>query len=123
MHTFIQNLRNACGSIDKAWAEHLVDWQDDTPGDFNDMSAICNYMIDQMLSGFTDDFDAIFRVVEKAVEFGDKTTKELAVIGFLEGILLIGSHQGLNAGSFDRWIGSKSKLALVDLERFFQGQT
>jgi hypothetical protein len=115
---FIKQLLDACDDIEARWNEHLEFWEGDEPGFFNEVSVFAHYVIDRYAQIQTSDFQAIFDIVEEAVNSKDKQTNELAVIGFLEGILFLGSHRDIRPECFEQWLGKRSKTAILDIEQF-----
>jgi ribosomal protein S17E len=76
-----------------------------------EVSIITGYVIDRYAQQKTSDFQAIFDIVEEAINAKDSQTRELTIIGFLTGILLIGSHRDIRPECFEQWIGKTSKTA------------
>ncbi|WP_445363553.1 hypothetical protein ACJJIQ_02085 [Microbulbifer sp. ANSA003] len=120
---FINALLSSCDDIEDDWQEHLDFWEGDIPEFYNDISVIVHYITNRYVSNQYTDFDKLFSVVEKGVISNDEETSELATIGFLEGILLVGSHSGIKPVQFEKWLGKKSRESIYELREFFSKNT
>lgn len=116
---FINSLIDSCSEIKEDWEEHLDFWEDNKPGSYNEISVVVHYMIKQFDNHRFVDFPEIFEIVESALNSPNSNTVEIAKTGFLEGLLLVGSHSGIFPADFDTWLGEKSSEALLELEKFF----
>lgn len=120
---FITILISKCDLIEPFWKEHLEFWEGDKPGHFNDVSVAVHYVIDQYNRNETADFKEIFDFVETSVNSLEVKVSELAIVGFIEGILMVGSHSGLTPEDFKAWLGESSYDRMIKLEKFFSGRT
>ncbi|GAB1266730.1 hypothetical protein NBRC116493_02510 [Aurantivibrio infirmus] len=120
---FLQELRRLCSDIEKPWLEHLEFWEGDEPGIFNEISVIVHYVINKLEAKDTVEFQPVFDLVERGVNSKNRNVSELAVTGFLEGILFVGSHKDLRPELFECWLGPSSIKAIEDLEIFFSNGT
>ncbi|RDH45932.1 DUF7674 family protein [Zooshikella ganghwensis] len=120
---FVYKLLSVCGGISSRWAGHLEFWEGEEAGHYNDMAVIVSYVVDSRVNNATDEFEVIFAIVEDAVNSSIRDTSELAIIGFLEGILLVGSHKGLTSKDFNDWLGVASNKSILELEQYFEGNT
>ena len=121
--SYINKLRSLCVGIERAWEEHLEFWEDEEPGEYDDVSIIVHHVIDGFASGKTQNFETIFKITEQAVKSDNKLVSEVAVIGFIEGLLMVGSHEGMYSEFFKNWLGPESFKAFEELEHFFNGLT
>ena len=120
---FINSLKNKCLNIKKDWSEHLDFWEGEEAGGYNDISVIVHYVVKNYEHGKTEDFEEIFKTVENAVNSNNKETSGLAVVGFLEGILFVGSHKDIRIENYKKWLGKESLKSITELENFFDGMT
>ncbi len=120
---FINSLKDSCSEILEDWEEHLDFWEGDEPGSYNEISVIVHYVIKQFEMQRYVDFPEVFGIVESACNSKVKSTVELAKIGFLEDILLVGSHKAIYPENFEQWLGEKSLETLIELEKFFSVKT
>lgn len=118
---FINNLLKACDNIKQDWQEHLQFWEGEPAGYYNDVAIIVHYVIKQYKKGLTADFQTIFDIVELGVKSHDEHVSEVAVVGFVEGILFVGSHDNIRPEHFKKWIGSESYRRMISLEEYFSG--
>ena len=117
----IITLKSKCQNIKNDWEKHLEFWEGEEPGSYNDISVIVHYVIKNFESQNTNDFKELFEVIEEAVNSSEEKTSELAVIGFLEGILFVGSHKNIRPKHFYPWLGENSKKSILELEDYFNG--
>lgn len=103
-------LKTSCSGIDPYWKEYMEFWQDEEErGFYNDISVFSRYVVDRYAEGQTQDFDEIFGAYEYINENGNAAAKELAIIGFLEGILFLSSHQPFGTHAIEKWMGPAAK--------------
>src|SRR3546814_400719 len=76
--------------------------------------------IEQLISGTTAEFEAVFDVVERWHCEGDPYVKEAATIGFLEGIQNNSGHFGLDPRRFEPWLRPESRRWWDKLSRFWE---
>jgi len=117
---FIDQLLLACSDIDSDWKEHLDFWEGDTPGFYNDISVIVHYVMSKYKQDDLRDFKDIAQVVERGLSSEVAKTSEIALLGFLEGILFVGSHDDIRSTDHKEWLGVHSYNELVCLESAFE---
>jgi hypothetical protein len=116
-------LLRACPGIDRQWQEHLDDWGNEERGDYNDISIVVHYLVDCYKQEQTDFFPELFNLVERCINEGDNQTRDLMIIGLLEGIQNVASWQSFGNGVFVQWLGPKSREAWKQLERLWNGKS
>lgn len=119
-HEFINSLLEACPDIDSEWQEHLDFWDGDIPGFYNDISVIVHYVLSKYRDNNFQDLENVALVVDLGLNSGNPETSELALIGFLEGILFVGSHGNLSPINHKHWLRERSYCALVNLSEAFE---
>jgi len=120
---FIGRLVNSCKGIEDYWQQHLDFWEDDERGDYNDIGVVVHFVIDGFIESQTDGFEKTFNLVENAVKCEVADVAELAIVGFIEGLLFVGSHKGINSNFLRQWMGQESFESLKELEKFFGSST
>jgi len=117
---FIDKLKNSCSEITLDWQEHLEFWEGEERGEYNDISVIVHYVIDRYKQNETGDFCEIFSILEDGLTSGNSNTEELALIGFIEDLLFVGSHSNILTEHFKPWIGNESFSGMLKLETAFK---
>ncbi len=112
----------ACPDALDKWKEHLEWWDGEEAGLYNDISIFAHYIVDSFSEGKTEMFPAVFKLVEGLIVDGDEETRNLAVVGFLEGLQNIASWREFGNKVFLQWLGSNSRLAWLELEEIWAGK-
>ncbi|HCT30827.1 MAG TPA: hypothetical protein DIW31_08850 [Bacteroidales bacterium] len=78
--------------------------------DLIDIITIVDYIVSNLKEGKTDDFRSIFAAIEQILETGDDASRELMVVGIIEGLQ---NNCGLENieyhTTFDQWLQPKAK--------------
>jgi hypothetical protein len=110
-----------CPSFAPAWAEFRAEWEKrrvDLPV-YIALDELARHLIERLRSGATEEFPAVFQVVERWHCEGDHYVREAVTIGLLESIQNNASHAGSDLGAFDRWLLPESKKWWDKLNRFW----
>jgi hypothetical protein len=121
--TSIQLIHMACDNIEPYWRDHLEFWEDEEAGYYNDAAVFAHYVVDEYQKGDTEDFNEIFKAIEKIIEYGNEAARGIAVVGFLEAIQNIASHKSCGPNVFMKWLGSKSTQAWHELNELWKGKS
>jgi len=119
----LEPLLAACPSFTPAWAGFNAEW-DDEPGDpphYTALGDLARHLVERLRSGITEEFPAVFQVVERWHCEGDHYVREAATIGLLEGIQHSERHAGIDPGEFERWLLPESKKWWNKVDRFWDG--
>lgn len=111
----------ACPSFQNGWTEFLADWKDE-PGElpmYLALGDLARHLAALRISGQTDEFPAVFEVVERWHLEGDAYVREAATIGMLEGLQFAASHTELDETEFEPWLLPNSKKWWDKLTRFW----
>ncbi|PIE47240.1 MAG: hypothetical protein CSA42_04655 [Gammaproteobacteria bacterium] len=118
---FVESLRAACSDdINVLWQQHLDFWEGEEAGYYNDVYVIVDYIISKYKASDFKDFEKIAQVIEMGVTSDNHETSELAIIGVLEGMLFMGSHDGIRVENFKGFLGKVSYRELLVLEDYFE---
>jgi hypothetical protein len=80
--------------------------------DLIDIITVVDYIVGKYKEERTEDFRVIFDAVEQVLETGDDTSKELIIVGILEGLQNNCGLENLNYhNGFDNWLKPLSKRA------------
>lgn len=112
-------LLETCPGISARWAEHLAGWEGSERGPFNDTSEIARYVVDSFAEVKTEEFGALFSLLERIIRDGDEDARGLAVVGVLESVQTISSHHAFGPEAFESWLGPLSRQAWADIDRLW----
>lgn len=118
----IPRLLEACPSARRAWDEHLAWWGGKERGIYNDTAIFAHHMNAALKAGDTREFEAFFRALEEFLAAGDTDTKTVAVIGVIETLQNVASHEPPGYQPFERLLGPLSRQAWADVERMWSGK-
>ncbi len=119
----IGHLLEACPGIEPDWEEHLAWWGDEERGHYNDISVIAHYLVDCVKRVQTDFFPRVFQLVEQYITGGDEETRNLMVVGLLEGLQNVASWESFGYGVFEQWLEPQSRVAWRQLEKVWEGKS
>ncbi len=117
----VPKLLQACPEAKDAWEQHLSFWGGEERGLFNDVAVFADHIVEGFTVGDTVEFEAFFLVLEEMIESKDETVRALGVIGLIEGIQNIASHQAHGYSVFVPWLGPRSKEAWAEVEKMWSG--
>jgi hypothetical protein len=112
----------ACPSARSAWDEHLAWWSGKERGIYNDTAIFAHHMDTALKAGDTREFEAFFGALEGILAAGDTDTKTVAVIGVIETLQNVASHEPPGYQPLERWLGPLSRQAWADVERRWSGK-
>jgi hypothetical protein len=110
-------LLGACPSAQATLDAHDAYWREDKPGVYLDVAAFIHHLIDLVARKQTDEFPAVFAVVERLIASGDDETQTIAVVGLLETLQNNTLNWGWDLDIFLPWLGPRTRVAWVDLIR------
>lgn len=110
--------------LKRQWESHIEsEYQnyDDERLDYIDIGEIIRYIVEKKRCNDTSRFDEFFNRVETILVNGDDYTKELMVIGLLEGIQNVCGFEVEYHTSFNDWLKPETKRAWKELIEFWEG--
>lgn len=120
----------ACPSFVPKWEEFLAEWVDDPalPEDGGDgslplylaLSDLTNHLIQNLEAGQTQEFPAVFAVVEQWINHGEHYVSEAAVVGFLEDLSAKGRYKKATPHAFVMWLGPQSRKWWAEVIDFWE---
>jgi hypothetical protein len=116
-------LLESCPGIAPEWEEHLAWWGCEERGYYNDISVIAHYLVNCVRIGQTDFFPGVFELVEHYITAGDEDTRNLMIVGLLEGIQNVASWETSGYVVFEQWLGPRSQMAWRQLEQLWEGKS
>ena len=112
----------ACPSLQTAWDAHLQSWDGKERGDYNDIAVVVDFVVGSFERGQTEAVSKIFSIAENVLRREEEAQKEIVIVGLLEGIQNVSSHRAFGADVFLPYLGSSTKKAWNQLNRFWQGK-
>ena len=113
-----------CPSFRPAWNEFVEESErhpDQEPLYYLALGDLARHLLERFRSGATEEFPAVFRVVESWHCLGDHYVQEAATIGLLEGLQNNAGHQNIDPRVFEQWLLPESRKWWVKLNRFWDG--
>lgn len=114
----------ACPAFVPAWHAFLNEWKDsdeELPY-YLALGDLAHHLVEQLDAGATQNFEAVFDVIERWHRHGEPYVKEAATIGLLEGIQNVSLKRGINPRRFEFWLKPESKRWWDKLNRFWNGE-
>jgi hypothetical protein len=114
----------ACPSFEPTWRTFLEEsgrHPEQEPLYYIALGDLARHLVERLRSNATEEFPAVFQVVERWHCLGDHYVREAATIGFLEGIQNVAGHEGIDAETFEQWLLPESKRWWGKLSRFWDG--
>ncbi|UFX41665.1 hypothetical protein HAP47_0020320 [Bradyrhizobium sp. 41S5] len=101
----------ACPVFVPAWRAFLDQWKDSNEElpYYLALGDLAHHLVEQLEAGATQNFDAVFDVVERWHCHGDAYVREAATIGLLEGIENVSLRRSINPRRFEFWLKPESK--------------
>ncbi|WP_445356230.1 hypothetical protein ACJJI5_10535 [Microbulbifer sp. EKSA008] len=78
-------------------------------------------IIEQFGCGNQEFLKDAFYLIEKLGNHPDEGISECAMVGFVEGVLMLRSHEGIELNAFDSYLGKNSKEFWYGMHDFFTG--
>ena len=105
------------------WNAHLDYWGgEEDRGLYNDIAVFAHYIVDSYRESQTEEFEAGFSLIEDMITEGPADVRKLMMIGLLEDVQNISSHDGWGYQDFERWMGPNSKAAWQEVARMWEGK-
>jgi len=121
-------LLKACPTFQPIYKKFLADWEEDEDVELDGLpyylalGNLAHHLLDLLRTKNTQTFPKVFEVVELWQVTGSHYVQEAAVIGLLEGIQNIASHdKQIDPDEFIVWLGPVSKNYWDRLNRFWDG--
>ena len=121
----VEPMLAACPSFVATWAAFCAVWGNEPAKAplYVVLGQLADHLVEQLQAGMTEDFPAVFGVVERWHREGEHYVREAATIGLLEGLQNEMGRKGVNPEAFDRWLMPESKRWWDRLHRFWAGDT
>ncbi|KRB74160.1 hypothetical protein ASE01_19505 [Nocardioides sp. Root190] len=105
------------------WDESGSDPTDDVEDRLHyvDASAFARHLVGQLQAGATGELSAAFDAIERLHLEGDDGVRELATIGYLEGLQSAASRAGVEASEIEAYLGPESLRWWRGLDVFWSG--
>jgi len=114
-------LLDACPSFSKRWEEHRAFYEDEELL-YIDLGEFAHHLVELQKGHRTEEFPAVFRIIERLHLEGDPYVKEAATIGLLEGLQNVSGNHGLEPEDFVRYLGPASAKRWRKLNDFWDAK-
>lgn len=123
-HQMFAPLLVACPSFEPVWRAFVKESEqhpEQEPLYYLALGDLARHLVERFRAGATEEFPAVFQVVERWHCLGDHYVQEAATIGLLEGIQNNAGHKGIDPKVFETWLHPESRKSWVKLNRFWEG--
>ena len=114
-------LLNACPSFSKRWEEHRAFYEDEELL-YVDLGEFAHHLVELQQTGRTEEFPAVFEIIESMHLEGDHYVKEAATIGILEGIQNVTGNLGIEPEAFLQYLKPESVRWWRQLKDFWEAK-
>ncbi|GAB5410569.1 MAG: hypothetical protein BalsKO_29340 [Balneolaceae bacterium] len=122
LEDIVPMMLKACPSAREAWSEHLEWWEGEKAGDYNDIAVFSHHIVHCFKTGNEKEIKAAFKTIEKLINEGSDDVRGVAVVGFLEGVQNISSHEDFGYSVFEPYLHSSSKQGWYELIELWKGK-
>ena len=118
--SMFQPLLEADPSLIPLWKDFVEEWEGEPEQPlYLALARVARHLIGQLKAGETDNFPAVFDVVEQWHLQGEAYVREAASVGLLEDLQNTNLHDGTQPADFERWLGPESKRWWKKVERYW----
>ena len=114
-------LLEACPSYTARWQMYRADSTYEPGLLYLDLADFCDHLVELLRGDDTEEFEAVFEVIEKMQLDGDENVREAATFGALEGIQNLAGNSGVDPELFVRFLRKRSKRQWKKLNDFWDG--
>jgi hypothetical protein len=114
-------LLSACPSFSTRWEEHRAFYADEQLL-YIDLGEFAHHLIELQKANRTEEFPAVFEIIERMHVEGDDYVKEAATIGMLEGIQNVAGNSGIDPERFAKYLKPESAKRWRQLNKFWEGK-
>ena len=114
-------LLSACPSFSTRWEEHRAFYEDEQLL-YIDLGEFAHHLIELEKANRTEEFPAVFEIIERMHVDGDDYVKEAATIGMLEGIQNVAGNSGIDPERFAKYLKPESAKRWRQLNKFWEGK-
>ena len=115
-------LLRACPSYQSRWEMYCADLVYEPGLLYVDLADFASHLVELLEENNTEEFSAVFEVIEQMHLDGDDFVREVATIGALEGIQNIAGNRGVDPERFVPFLGKVSKRQWKKLNDFWNGK-
>lgn len=116
----VRRLIAVCPEFAPHWLQYLDSWEGNPSGEYNDMSALADWVVNRMAVGALDCFARLFDEVESLLVGSTTDVRNVIVIGLLEDIQNMSRDLGIDPDIALRYLGPESRKEWFFLIRHLQ---
>jgi len=117
----VRRLIAICPGFAQAWQAHLDWWEGEPAGDYNDVGALAQWVVERIGAGELDCLPALFQDVEAILEDASDELRNLLLVGFLEDVQNVAANTGVDPDVVLPFLGPESRKGWFDLIKFWHG--
>jgi hypothetical protein len=114
-------LLNACPSFSKRWEEHRAFYEEEELL-YVDLGEFAHHLVELQQTSRTQEFPAVFEIIERMHLEGDHYVKEAATIGMLEGIQNVAGNSRVEPEEFLQYLKPESVRWWRQLNDFWEAK-
>jgi hypothetical protein len=114
-------LLSACPSFSARWEEHRTFCEDEQLL-YIDLGEFAHHLTELEKARRTEEFPAVFEIIERMQLEGDDYVKEATTFGMLEGIQNVAGNSGVDPEQFVRYLKPESAKWWRRLNSFWEGK-
>lgn len=111
----VRRLVTACPGFNDAWQAHLQWWEGEPAGEYNDLGALAEWIVDRMADGDIEYFPALFTEVEALLRDANTEVRNLLVIGLLEDIQNVAVNRPVDPDLILPFLGPEGRQGWFEL--------
>ena len=113
-------LLRTCPNFESWRKDHFKDQTRGEDGIFIETGDFAAFLVECYGKGQTSDFERVFGVIETLLRDGDEDARGLAIVGVLESIQTVASHQPFGPDVFRAWLGPLSTQAWDQIDKLWK---
>lgn len=113
----------ACPSVKDAWQEHLKFWEGKKAGDYNDIAVFAHHIVECYVQNKTKEIDDAFETIEQLIKDGSEEIRSIVVVGFIEDLQNIASHDDFGYKVFEPYLRPASRQGWNDIIEQWKGKS
>lgn len=117
----VSRLVGTCPDFKDAWRAHLDYWNGEPAGEYIDLGALAQWVVDRMDSNDAGCFPALFKELEELLAPAGAELRDLLVVGLLEDIQNVSANRKVNPDLVLPYLGPESRKGWFELIRSWHG--
>lgn len=117
----VARLIRVCPGFKDRWEAHVVQWERQPAGYYNDLGALAHWVVDRMAVSDLACLPELFREFEAILDGANEDTRDLLVVGFLEDLQNIAANREIEPDLVLPFLGPLSRAGWFELIASWHG--